>query len=74
LQIFQDKGGVVEIGGQVSKFRIVPNRPSKKEIKSENEAEIKEEIPTKKSFEKIRVRRPHFVKYSFVKRNVCVNK
>jgi hypothetical protein len=61
---FQDKNGVVKIGNQEARFKVVANRPSKKDsIKVEQTdaegeeaaVEIKEEIP-QKTFKQIQVK------------------
>ena len=53
FSFLQDKNGAVNIGDHESKFRLIPDRPSKREIKPE--PDVKQEFQQKIAFQKIRV-------------------
>ena len=53
---FQDKGGVVVIGDEDCKLKVVSDRPTKHKVKIEDDIKEEEETTSeRKSYQKIRV-------------------
>ena len=52
---FQDKGGVVVIGDEDCKLKVVSDRPTKHKVKIEDDIKEEETTGERKSYQKIRV-------------------